>query len=131
MWPFRRSDQPGLGQRGERIARRFLKKRWLKILATNYRCPAGEVDLIALDASTRRDQGAGTIAIVEVKTRSSDLHTDPQAAVDADKRRRMRRVADYYLATHDAEDLNVRFDIVAVLLRDGQKPEVNYIPDAF
>lgn len=136
MWPFRKQParEPkkiNLGARGERLAQRWLTKRGFKILATNYRCPAGEVDLIVLDRSTRKESGAETIAIVEVKTRSSDRHIAPQSAVDADKRRRLRKVADYYLATRDAADCNLRFDIVAVVIPPGGKPEVTHIPAAF
>ena len=129
MWPFGR-DKP-LGPKGEDLARRALRTRGMKILARNYRCPAGEVDLIALDPSTRKDLGSETLAFVEVKTRSSDRYTDPEAAVDADKQRRIRKVADYYLARHDAADLAVRFDIVSVLIRPGEKPQVKHIPQAF
>jgi putative endonuclease len=135
MWPFRQqSGQPDLGRCGEQIALRFLTSRRggrQKILARNYRCPEGEADLIVLDKSTRRRCGAETIAIVEVKTRSSDRHTDPQGAVNADKRRRMRSIARHYAASHDAEGYNIRFDIVAIVIRDGEKPQVDYIPDAF
>ena len=131
MWPFGRPGKLPLGQRGERLARRHLRRKGLKILARNYRCPAGEADLIALDPSTRRSLGAETIAFVEVKTRSSDCNTDPEAAVNADKRRRMRKVAQYYLANHDAEGYNVRFDVVAIVATDGEKPEIRHIPDAF
>lgn len=129
MWPFRRSRP--LGRRGEGLARRFLKRRGMKILATNYRCGAGEADLIVLDPATRKDLGAETIAIVEVKTRSSDKYTEPQSAVNADKRRRMKRIADTYLITHHAEDYNLRFDIVAIVIRENEKPQIKYIPNAF
>jgi len=131
MWPFGAPDKSGLGQRGEKAARRFLRRTGLKILARNYRCPVGEIDLIALDTSTRSRLGAETIAFVEVKTRSSDDYTDPASAVDAEKRRRLKKVADYYVNTHDADDLNVRFDIVSIVAREDQKPQVRYIPDAF
>ena len=129
MWPFVRCKD--LGRRGEKIARRFLKRRGLKILACNYRCQAGEVDLIALDRSTRRESGAETVAFVEVKTRSSDRYTDPEFAVDSVKRRHLRKVARHYLTCHDTADLNVRFDIVAIVIPDGKKPQVKYIPNAF
>ncbi len=131
MWPFGRNDRLPLGKRGESIARKHLKRRGLKILARNYRCPRGEVDIIALDASTRTEMGAETISFVEVKTRSSDRYTAPASAVNADKQRRIRKVADYYLARHAADELNVRFDIVSIVLRDGEKPEVKHIPGAF
>lgn len=132
MWPFRPAGDSGrLGRRGERLARKLCKRRGLKILARNYRCRAGEVDLIALDPATRRTDGAETLVFVEVKTRSSDRYTDPESAVDARKQRRIRKVADYYVASRDAADYNVRFDIVAVVIRPGRKPRINHIPDAF
>ena len=139
MWPFRRNPsregrRPPAGQlgpRGEALAAKLLKKSGLKILARNYRCPVGEVDLIALDRATRKTQGAETIVFVEVKTRTSDRYTDPHAAVNAEKRRRLRRVAEYYLRARKAEDYNARFDVVSVLLKDGQEPKIEHIPEAF
>ncbi|MHC4985823.1 MAG: YraN family protein [Planctomycetota bacterium] len=128
MWPFGRPS-PSLGQRGERLAARHLKRQGLKILARNYRCPVGEADLIALDRSTKR-LGAETIVFVEVKSRSSDKYTDPESAVNADKKRRLHKVANYYVQRHDAHEHNVRFDIVAVLF-SGDKPVVRHTPDAF
>jgi putative endonuclease len=125
------SISKSLGGRGETLALRMLKRRGLKVLARNYRCPAGEADLIVLDKATRGDSGAETIVFVEVKTRSSDRYTDPQYAVNADKQRRMRKIADYFLTTRPADGYNVRFDVVAICLRDGNKPEITYIQDAF
>jgi len=138
VWPFSRKrarakEAPGgeLGRRGEKLARRILKKHGLKILAANYRCPAGEADLIALDPSTRKEYGAETIAFVEVKTRRSDRYTDPASAVDAAKRRRLRKIADCYLNSREAEGYAVRFDVVSIVLQPGAEPKVRYIPNAF
>ncbi len=133
MWFFRRGADVsgGLGRKGERLALRLLKRRGLKLLARNYRCPAGEIDLIVLDKTADSTCGAETVVFVEVKTRSSDRYTAPEGAVDADKRRRMQKVADYYLNTRRTADLNVRFDIVAVVIRENEKPEIRHIPDAF
>ena len=145
MWPFRRkgcSDNaapadpsakppPSLGSQGEKIARACLRRQGMKILAENYRCPVGEADLIALDRATQKESGAETIVFVEVKTRSSDRYTDPEGAVNADKRRRLRKIADYYVSTRSAADFRVRFDIVSIVLRPGQEPQVRHIPNAF
>jgi putative endonuclease len=139
VWPFGRKrakdpaedDSAGLGRRGESLARRELRRLGLKILAANYRCPAGEADLIALDPSTRKESGAETIAFVEVKTRAGDGYAPPESAVNADKQRRMRKVAHYYLASRKTDAFSTRFDIVAVLLRAGAEPEIRYIRDAF
>jgi putative endonuclease len=120
-----------LGRRGEDLAVRHLRSLGAKVLARNYRCPQAEVDLIVLDRSTRREHGAETIAFVEVKTRSSDFHTDPQSAVDAGKQRRIRQAAEHYLAHHAAAGFRVRFDVVAVLVPPDGPVEVNHIPEAF
>lgn len=130
FWPFRRRELP-LGVKGEKLAKRHLRRAGMKILATNYRCPAGEADLIVLDFSTRKTHGAETVVFVEVKTRSSDRYVDPEAAVDEDKRRQVRRVSAYYLRHHDAAGFALRFDIVSIVIRDGQQPQIRHIRDAF
>jgi len=103
----------------------------MKILARNFRCPVGEADLVVLDSSTKNTSGLETIAFVEVKTRSSSRHTDPASAVNSEKRARLRKVARYYLATRKVDDLNVRFDVVAIVVGEDRDRQVEYIPDAF
>ncbi len=150
-WPFdaakrskrpinRAGESPGrgakchtrqLGQRGEKLACRFLKKAGLKILARNYRCPGGEIDIIALDTSTRRAGRGETIVFVEVKTRSSETHAGPESAVDAHKRNQIDKAARYYLRHHSTKGYRTRYDVVAVILPDGQEPIVRHTPNAF
>jgi putative endonuclease len=130
FWPFRRRERT-LGEKGETIAKRHLRRAGMKVLATNYRCPAGEADLIMLDPASRKTHGAETVAFVEVKTRSSDRYVDPESAVDEDKRRQVRRVADYYLRHHDAVGFVLRFDVVSVVIRDGNEPILRHTKDAF
>ena len=121
----------GLGMRGEKLAAGFLKKAGYKILAKNYRCPVGEADIIALDKTSQ------AVVFVEVKTRSSDKYVNPEAAVNADKMRRLRKIARYYISRHDTAELEIRFDVIAVLIRPKSpgakpaKPEINHIPNAF
>ena len=128
-WPLA-GGRP-LGQRGEALARRFLRKAGLKILGQGYRCPVGEIDLIALDRSTRKTLGAETIVFVEVKTRSSPDGTRPEAAVDTDKEARIQSAAAYYLAHYPTEGYRTRYDIVAVILPGGGKPRITHTPNAF
>ena len=139
MWPFSKrpgqsppgkSGQSRLGRRGESLARKHLKRQGLKILARNFRCPVGEVDIIALDTSSAKQDGTETIVFVEVKARSSDRYTDPAAAVDAAKRKRIKKVAAYYISHHDAAKYNVRFDIVSVVA-DGDELKIEHIVSAF
>lgn len=131
MWPFRSASSSGLGPRGERLALRYLKRGGLKVLARNYRCGAGEIDLIMLDPSTCARGGAETIAFVEVKTRASDHYTAPAAAVDGEKRRRITKAAQHYLAGRDASAFSIRFDIVSIVVPPGGKPIIEHIPQAF
>jgi putative endonuclease len=133
VWPFRRSNpavdgSAALGRRGERLARQALRRAGLKILSSNYRCPAGEVDLIALHP--RRD--GDVLVFVEVKTRASDFHTPPASAVDAQKQHRLRRCADYYVAGRPAAaELPLRFDVISIVAAGGRPPRVEHIEDAF
>ena len=131
MWPFGPKRRGGLGSRGEALARRALKRKGLKLLAENYRCPGGEIDLIFLDTSTRRGAGVETLVFVEVKTRTSDEYTSPESAVNSDKQRRIRRAGAYYITRHHAEDYDVRYDIVTVVIRDGEKLRIEHIVNAF
>lgn len=124
-WPFRRREtDPPLGQAGERLAQKHLRRKGLKILARNYRCPAGEADLVALDPA------GPCLVFVEVKTRSRDDQVLPESAVDADKQRRLRNIARYYCSHHETNELSVRFDVVAVC-GTGRKANIRHIPEAF
>ena len=129
MWPFRPAKT--LGRHGENLAARTLKRKGMKILAANYRCPSGEIDIIALDRSTRRDSGRETIVFVEVKTRSDDAYNAPESAVDARKRRRIRKAARYYLSHYPTDQYLVRYDIVAIVAPADAKPRIKHIEAAF
>jgi len=78
----------------------------MKVLARNYRCRVGEIDIVADDG--------GTVVFVEVKERSSDSHGSAVEAVTAAKRRRVVRAARVYAATHGLADSAVRFDVLAI-----------------
>jgi putative endonuclease len=100
-----------------------LRRAGCSILARNYRCPAGEVDLIALCGDT--------LIFAEVKTRNSREFADPEAAVNRAKQKRYRAAARYYLHRTGRDDLAVRFDVVAVVIAPDCKPDVRHIENAF
>ncbi len=112
-----------LGQAGENAARRFLTRCGYRILARNYRCPAGELDLIALDGAT--------IVFAEVRTRCDDVDNDPSEWVNPAKQRKLAQVARYYIHAKNAYDRPCRFDVLAVLMPEGRRPVVHHFPDAF
>jgi putative endonuclease len=142
MWPFTRKrkqhcsadtvalDTGQMGALGEKLARKHLREKGYKILAQNYRCPAGEADLVVL-AREKPAGMAGTIVFVEVKTRNSDLYTDPHAAVDQAKQRRLAAISRYYLASRKTDGYDVRFDIVSIVIPRGAELQINHIEDAF
>ncbi|HNX26051.1 MAG TPA: YraN family protein [Phycisphaerae bacterium] len=113
------------GPRGEKIACRFLRRAGFRILARNYRCPTGEADIIAVDAV------ADAIVFVEVKTRKSNAAVEPYSAVNADKKRRMKKIAAYYAQKHPVEDYTIRFDIISIVLPSDGQPKIEHIYDAF
>lgn len=125
------SPTQSLGRRGEALACRLLKKARLKILARNYRCPAGEIDIIALDPTTRKADGAETIVFVEVKTRATVGKASPAIAVDAHKRAQIEAAARYYLRHHPARAYRTRYDIVAIVLAPDAEPDIRHISNAF
>jgi len=111
------------GRLGERAAKRHLKKTGLKFLYANYRTTKGEIDLIFRDG--------GALVFVEVKTRSSESWTRPAAAVNADKQRKLIATARNYLRLLHNPEIAYRFDIVEVLLNDGEVAEIRHQPNAF
>src|SRR5260221_10608979 len=111
------------GELGERAARKHLQKLGLKFLTANFRSPRGEIDLVFRDGDC--------LAFVEVKTRSSEDWARPAAAVDARKRRLLSQAALDYLRLLKNPEVKIRFDIVEVLLRDGEVREVRHFPNIF
>lgn len=111
-----------LGSDGERAAERFLCARGYTILARNYRCPFGEIDLVTLDGRT--------VVFVEVKTRRGAGGGSPFDAVDPRKQRQIARAAEHYLNAHRLQDRDARFDVVGVT-PDGGGFACELIQDAF
>jgi putative endonuclease len=112
----------GLGIEGERAAERFLRRHGYTIVERNYRCPCGEVDLIALDRLT--------VVFVEVKTLRRAGEASPFDAVDARKQRQIARAAEHYLTARRLHDRDVRFDVVGVS-RAGGELVCELVRDAF
>jgi putative endonuclease len=144
MWPFRSttggrarrrdasSSAPrALGRRGEKAAARLLRRKGMRILARNYACRVGEVDLIAEEKPCEKSLGVPTICFVEVKTRRDDRVSAPESAVDARKQQRIDRTAAHYLLAIGNPEVNVRFDIVSVVILPGRRPRAVHLPDAF
>ena len=123
---LQRSEKPEhlrRGEVGERAAKKHLQKLGLKYLTANFRSDRGEIDLIFRDEDC--------LVFVEVKSRSSEDWTRPAAAVDARKRRLLSQCGLDYLRLIKNPEVKIRFDIVEVLLANGEVREVRHLPNTF
>ena len=107
------------GVAGEALAARFLEGRGLKIVARNYRCRLGEIDLIAREG--------GTTIFIEVRQRKSSAFGGASGSITARKRTRLIRAARHYLSRMDTLPA-CRFD---ALLIEGDPPRIDWIRNAF
>lgn len=112
-----------LGARGEYLAERFLRRAGFRIVARNYRCPAGELDLIARDGDA--------LVFIEVKTRAADDDADPEENIGPAKQSQLIRTARDFIARHRFPPGAYRFDAVAIVLPESGEPEIRHIRDAF
>jgi putative endonuclease len=115
-------DRLSLGKMGEELAVTQLRAMKYQILERNYRCPLGEMDIIAREK--------GSLVFVEVKTRATKDFGGPAAAVHERKQRQLSRIALLYLNQKKIQDVPARFDVVAVDL-SGSKPRIEVIQNAF
>ena len=114
-----------LGQWGEEQAAQWLTQRGWRILAKNFRCRMGEIDLVA--------ENGTYLAFVEVKLRKDDRFGSACESVTPAKQRRLRVAAEYYLMGHPTE-LKPRFDVAEVYAAQGihtKQPDIYYIENAF
>lgn len=123
--PFRPPLTPAqrVGRLGETEAVAALERAGYRIVARNYRCPAGELDVVA--------EQDGVLVFVEVKCRSSLAYGLPRDAVTPGKRRRLARAASHYLMEHVPDDRAYRIDLVEVALVRGRIAGTRIITGAF
>ncbi|HYP21975.1 MAG TPA: YraN family protein [Actinomycetota bacterium] len=111
-----------LGRRGEDAACDLYRRLGYRVVERNYRAGRGEVDVVA-----RRGD---TVVFCEVKTRRSDEWGVPAEAVDRGKQARLRKLAAAWLAERRPGYVDVRFDVVSVIVR-GDRADVTHVADAF
>jgi putative endonuclease len=99
-----------LGRQGEQLAADYLTTSGLEILARNWRCSQGEIDIVAADGRV--------LVVCEVKTRSGVRYGTPLEAITRPKARRLRRLAALWLVTQSVLFDEIRIDVVGVL-RNG------------
>ena len=111
-----------LGNKGEKLACRYLRRKGYNISLCNYRCKIGEIDIIA--------QKGEYLIFVEVKTRLNKEFGEPFEAVTNYKQERLRRLAENYIVNNQAHKLNYRFDVISILF-EKEKPVIKHIENAF
>lgn len=119
-------NRPALWRRGEaaeRLVCEHLISHGLSVLARNYRCPHGEIDLVM--------RAAGTLVFVEVRYRRTSRFGTPAETVDARKQARLRATAEHFLQRHAPGcKTPCRFDIVAVS-GEGTEVRLEWLQNAF
>ncbi len=116
-------ERKSFGKVGEELTAKYLKKRNYKIIERNYRCPLGEIDIIALDGKA--------LVFVEVKTRGSTNFGPPQLAVGWRKQRQISKVALDFIKRKKISQMDMRFDVVSVQLCPTGEFRVELIRNAF
>jgi putative endonuclease len=118
----RREEAARLGREGEQLVRQALERRGVEILAANWHCPYGELDLIAATPTH--------IRFIEVKTRTSAAYMEAREAVDGAKRRKILLTAQCWLMKHPQEGRQPVFDVAEVYIR-GEEHSIRYYANAF
>ncbi|MDQ0276792.1 putative endonuclease [Arthrobacter silviterrae] len=110
-----------LGRAGERLAADYLEDTGLRVIDSNWRCPSGEIDLVALDGTE--------LVIVEVKTRRSLRFGDPLEALTAAKVRRLRTLAVSWAREHRHVIGSLRIDAVGIVMDGRGTPRIDHLKD--
>jgi len=117
------SARQTLGARGEDLAVVELERQGMEILARNWRCRLGEIDIIAAEVA----EGRTTVVFCEVKCRSGLGFGDPLEAITWKKLRTLRSLAAEWMAGHRVAAQAIRLDAVGVVLLRGQAPRLRHV----
>lgn len=112
-----------VGGRGEDLAVAELERQGMEIVARNWRCRTGEIDIVAVD----RQGGRPTLVFVEVKCRTGLGFGHPLEAITWAKIRRLRQLAAEWMSIHPTGPAGVRIDAVGVLMVPGRAPELTHV----
>lgn len=124
-------NKKGLGSWGEKKAQNYLINNNYAIVEKNFRNRWGEVDLIAIQGEF--------LVFIEVKTRKSLSFGQPESSINYRKKEKIRKLANYYLLKNDYSDLQVRFDVITIMISNDSNIkrsnsnnfDLNHIENAF
>lgn len=112
-----------LGERGEEAAAAYLERAGLQIVEMNWRCPSGEIDIVALDGQT--------LVLCEVKTRKTASKGTPESAVTPAKQRKYAKLAAAYVQQAGIEPVETRFDVISILVVSDDRALLRHHKAAF
>lgn len=115
-------EKRDLGRLGEQMAEAFLCARQYRMIARNYRCPLGEIDLVVRDGPT--------LVFVEVRSQTGQAFGDPLESVTLRKQRQIAKAAAHYVMAHRLEEQPMRFDVIGIRWIDGM-PHFSHVKAAF
>lgn len=116
-------NKKDFGKEGEEIAAKYLAKNGFEILVRNYQYGHGEIDIVAKDG--------GILVFVEVKTRRNLEFGEPEYAITKRKIQQIKKMAELYLFDKEIEEVDCRFDVVAVVMNNPSNPQITHYKDAF
>jgi len=115
-------NKQSLGKCGEEYTARLVQEAGLRLIARNYRCPKGEMDIIARDAET--------LVFIEVRTRQSSFRGWGEESITQKKAQRLQAIASFYVLQRGYKSWpSMRFDVVAIRWI-GENPEIKWIKAA-
>ena len=112
-----------IGDEGEDLAAEYLQSKGWIIIDRNYFFEKAEVDIVATDGHF--------IVFVEVKLRSGTYFGRPEEHVTPGKEKNMKKAAEAWVYERKMETAMVRFDVIAIVQKQGKKPEISHFEDAF
>ncbi len=116
-------SKKALGNFGESLAADYLEQAGLKIIERNYRCPKGEIDIVAKEGDL--------LVFIEVRARTSAFRGSAEESISFQKVQRLKSIGSYYLIKHNYREWpSLRFDVVAIYFSE-EESKINWIKNIF
>lgn len=119
------SGNKTIGQEGEDIAAEYLTQNGFEIIERNYRYGHGEIDIVVKDPSVNQ------LVFVEVKTRKNLEYGEPEYAITKTKIKQIKKIAEAYFYEKKLNDVECRFDVIAIIWNRETKPKITHFKRAF
>lgn len=121
---LKKDNRRAVGKQAEEVAVRYLQEQGYRIIAQNWYCTTGELDIIAEDLSQ--------LVIVEVRSkREGSRYGTALEAITPSKVKQVRKTASYYLYKTGNSEATVRFDVIAITTNEDGASHINHIEGAF